>query len=221
MSHRFITHDENGDLKVRTPYDEAFIRKLKDLVDRESRKWVPGAKGKGYWHVDGSWEDHVERLVRECFGKPSKGSASPSPSPHEDQFHDVDDPIQSLASYDPNTVIRGLTSKVGVLTYELEIAREEAKALHAENHSLRSQVRRIERAITELTYKLQLAEALGGADSLPRRGPHATLHITEDAPKEVVASAYKALALKHHPDRGGDTETMARINDAYDQLGRS
>jgi curved DNA-binding protein CbpA len=44
------------------------------------------------------------------------------------------------------------------------------------------------------------------------------LHLKPDAPPEVVAAAYKALAFKHHPDRGGDEEEMKRINDSHDRI---
>lgn len=45
------------------------------------------------------------------------------------------------------------------------------------------------------------------------------LHVTEDAPDEVIRGAYRALSLKHHPDTSGDRPQskwkMQRINDAY------
>ena len=44
------------------------------------------------------------------------------------------------------------------------------------------------------------------------------LHLLESAPDEVVQAARKALAARHHPDRGGSTEQMARINDAVDRI---
>lgn len=44
------------------------------------------------------------------------------------------------------------------------------------------------------------------------------LHLSPGAPKEVVRAAYRALAALHHPDAGGDTATMAKINDAYDRI---
>ena len=47
---------------------------------------------------------------------------------------------------------------------------------------------------------------------------YATLHILPTAPPELVKAAYRCLAMMHHPDRGGETETMQRINQAYAQL---
>jgi hypothetical protein len=42
------------------------------------------------------------------------------------------------------------------------------------------------------------------------------LYVTPDAPLYVAEAAFKSLAKKHHPDVGGDTETMQRINHAWD-----
>lgn len=36
-------------------------------------------------------------------------------------------------------------------------------------------------------------------------------------PKELK-SAYRKLAIQHHPDRGGNTETMQKLNEAYELL---
>jgi hypothetical protein len=49
-------------------------------------------------------------------------------------------------------------------------------------------------------------------------GPHAVLFVLETAPWEVIAAAYKALALKCHPDHGGNVEDFLRIQKAYEEL---
>jgi len=48
--------------------------------------------------------------------------------------------------------------------------------------------------------------------------PYTTLHLLSSAPPEVVKAAYRALAVLNHPDKGGDTNAMQRINDAYRRL---
>jgi DnaJ-class molecular chaperone len=45
-----------------------------------------------------------------------------------------------------------------------------------------------------------------------------TLGVPESASAEEIRMAYKRLALKHHPDRGGDTETFQNIQAAYNVL---
>ena len=44
---------------------------------------------------------------------------------------------------------------------------------------------------------------------------HTTLGVRPDATREEIRSAYRALALKHHPDHGGSVERMREINLAY------
>ncbi len=44
------------------------------------------------------------------------------------------------------------------------------------------------------------------------------LGLDEGATQEQVKSTYRALALVHHPDRGGDAEEFARISAAYRRL---
>lgn len=41
------------------------------------------------------------------------------------------------------------------------------------------------------------------------------LGISNDAEKETIKKAYHKLALKHHPDKGGDTEAFREVSEAY------
>lgn len=50
--------------------------------------------------------------------------------------------------------------------------------------------------------------------------PRAILFVTEDAPDYVVTAAYRALAARNHPDKGGNETAMKRINAAYEVLKR-
>src|SRR5262249_22763061 len=45
-----------------------------------------------------------------------------------------------------------------------------------------------------------------------------TLHLLPTAPPELVKAAHRELVKLHHPDRGGDLETMQKVNAAYDLL---
>ncbi|HYN84347.1 MAG TPA: J domain-containing protein [Pyrinomonadaceae bacterium] len=48
---------------------------------------------------------------------------------------------------------------------------------------------------------------------------YATLGADEDASQGDIERLYKRLAVRHHPDRGGDEEQMKSLNEAYRVLG--
>jgi DnaJ-class molecular chaperone len=48
-----------------------------------------------------------------------------------------------------------------------------------------------------------------------------TLGVAPDASDEEIKRAYKKLAMKHHPDRGGDQAKFQEIQEAYDTLSDS
>jgi hypothetical protein len=65
-----------------------------------------------------------------------------------------------------------------------------------------------------------LDRAFTGFTALPNpEQPWQVLGLPTSSPTaDQVREAHRALAMKHHPDRGGDAQTMARINAARDDL---
>ena len=45
-----------------------------------------------------------------------------------------------------------------------------------------------------------------------------TLGVARGAPQDEIKKAYRSLAMKHHPDRGGDTAKFKEIEEAYRTL---
>lgn len=66
-------------------------------------------------------------------------------------------------------------------------------------------------------YRVALGDKIAKPEP-PPRGDHATLFLIAGAPPEVVKAAYRALALLHHPDRGGDAAKMKAVTAAYARL---
>lgn len=48
--------------------------------------------------------------------------------------------------------------------------------------------------------------------------PRSVLFVTDDAPDYIITAAYRALAARNHPDKGGTEAAMQRINAAYEAL---
>jgi len=48
---------------------------------------------------------------------------------------------------------------------------------------------------------------------------YSVLGVDQNSSQDDIKRAYRKLAMKHHPDRGGDAETLQRINEAYEVLG--
>lgn len=62
-------------------------------------------------------------------------------------------------------------------------------------------------------------QAFTGFVALPApEQPWQVLGLSSHATREEIEAAYRRLAAQHHPDRGGDSQQMARINAARDQL---
>jgi DnaJ-like protein len=73
---------------------------------------------------------------------------------------------------------------------------------------------RVIRGIRELRGE-QVADP-GGADDIDLC--FKMLGISPSAPWDEVEKAYRGKAKLHHPDRGGDDDTMRALNDAYSRI---
>jgi DnaJ-class molecular chaperone len=51
--------------------------------------------------------------------------------------------------------------------------------------------------------------------------PYSVLGVGKNATQDEIRKAYRSLAMKHHPDRGGNEEQFKAINEAYTAIGDS
>jgi len=56
--------------------------------------------------------------------------------------------------------------------------------------------------------------------SLDKLEAYATLFLTPAAPDFIIEAVWKALARKHHPDHGGDSEAFKTYNAAHKKIKR-
>lgn len=102
---------------------------------------------------------------------------------------------------------RPVTLKMGDHQYQ----KDNLRVLYLAVESMRmNEVRGID-GILETAY-LQLASPV------QEKSPYEVLGIYPGSPLMVAEAAYKAAALKAHPDRGGSQEQMAQLNKAIEAL---
>lgn len=68
-------------------------------------------------------------------------------------------------------------------------------------------------------FEFGFGEIPGGVPGEPAAASHYdTLGVARDASQEEIKRAYRKLAMKHHPDRGGDAERFQELQAAYETL---
>jgi len=115
---------------------------------------------------------------------------------------------ERLLARDPNNV-PALVAKGEQLMVEEhyeEAVRVLSQAFEQTQHSDRDVHERLVRA----QKRLKLAKA---------KDYYKTLGVSRDADDRTIKKAYRRLAREHHPDKGGNQEKMAEINEAFGVLG--
>ena len=116
----------------------------------------------------------------------------------------------SRSLHETEALLVDLTQQVETLRLQQEAVERQRAALVRENQALRRELRR--------SLTMQIEQHASGHH--PIDDPYAVLHLTRDAPPEVVMAAYRALSKRDHPDMGGSDAAMQRLNWARDMIVR-
>jgi hypothetical protein len=200
---------DRTNFKVWVPYDEEFKEELKRSVPKKQR-WFD--RDERCWRIGIDWFGNAQRLIVEHF-------------PNLDRRY-TDRALRMC-----EVLVRQEEEEEYAAAREAEERYHEAQQAGARRareqyhetarRAQRSARQRSERASRrsydawESTY-----DASSGDGSPPREDPYRVLGVQPDAPDEVIKAAHKAQARKHHTDLGGDRDQMARINAAFEEIGR-
>jgi hypothetical protein len=110
--------------------------------------------------------------------------------------------------HETEALLVDLTQQVETLRLQQAEVERQRAALVRENQALR---RELLRSLT-----MQIEQQASGHH--PIDDPYAVLHLTRDAPPEVVVAAYRALSKRDHPDMDGSDAAMQRLNWARDMI---
>lgn len=117
--------------------------------------------------------------------------------------------------------LKRLKDQDGVMKIRLETREWEINQLRAEIEALTRRNVQLQQEVSSWKtldqFNKLLSSAPGAGISL-NGNPFKVLNLSEDAPKEVVDAVWKALSKKYHPDVGGDTEQMKKVNGARDEI---
>jgi hypothetical protein len=198
---------DRSNFKIWTPYDEAFLEALKRSVPKGAREFDWDER---CWRVDIEWFGNAQHLLLEHF-------------PHVDRRY-------------TDRAVRMLEAIAEQDREEEEQARREQEARSQRVHDRRAehayhQYQRTARKARERAdrdyeraRKRTHSSYTGDPDQWEETNgedPYKILGVQHDAPDEVIKAAHKAQARKHHTDHGGDRDTMARINAAFEAIGRA
>ena len=119
-------------------------------------------------------------------------------------------------------IVRSLQERLGRLeqvAQRLEQVKQEYTALERWNRELAAENRQLREALAQ-AMDAQVSAIVDGTPTMTGQDAYAILGVIRNAPREVIEAAHRALARKYHPDKGGSTAAMQRINQAYEQVRR-
>jgi hypothetical protein len=183
------TADKTGAF-IKSPYDPGFVDALKRTVPWTSRGWEPISKR---WWVAKAFVEDVAELAMEYYDEVTYEDS-------DEVWHDEPRTTSDTrgSSYQANYKRMYEEARAQVEDLKVRLAQAEAAARRARSYN---------------------PPNTWGSGGRGNGDPaYDELYVLENAPMEVVKGAYRALAMMNHPDHGGDTAKMQKINAAFDRI---
>lgn len=152
------------------------------------------------------YRDTIDDLLAGARSPPAKASAS-------------EEYLRSPLSEMVNDARRARRASIDDIMREAREAELEAESARIREEIARLEAERATMARNEIA-RLETERAATAPPPPPSpRALYETLGLSRDATEADVKKAYRKQCLKHHPDKGGDTEAFQRVKEAHDVLG--
>lgn len=201
-----IHRDQLTELHV--PYNRAFLANLKTSIPFTFRQYNPV---KQVWTILHPYRSHSERIVLTHFPAATVQGV-PASAGKEAAFQEAKKQAER---------------KNAERAAEREAARKRREARDREKHeqARRDEAERLRRKAEQEANdppRQQRQEPPRQHTShRPTSADHELLGVSLNVTLPVLEAAYRALSKQHHPDRGGNPETMKAINLAYARIKRT
>lgn len=198
---------DRTNFKIWTPYEETYVDALKRSIPKAAREFDWDER---CWRVDVEWFGNVQHLLLEHFPNVDRRYTDRAVRMLE-AIAEQDHEEEQRAQYEHQARRQQAHDRRAQDAYDTY--RETARKAREQADAAYDRARR--RTHSSYSGDPDEWEETNGED------PYKILGVLPDAPDEVVRAAHKAQARKHHTDLGGDRATMARINAAFEAIGRA
>ena len=198
---------DRTNFKIWTPYDEDFVADLKRHVPKGAREFDWDER---CWRVDLEWFGNAQHLILEHYPDVDRR--------YTDRAVRM---LEAMAEQAREDEERERWSQTARTQHEHDARARSAYERYQEtarrtNEQARQEYEQARRR-THSSYSNTSSEW----DDPHSEDPYKVLGVQPDAPDEVIKAAHKAQARKHHTDLGGNRDDMARINAAFEEIGRA
>jgi hypothetical protein len=199
---------DRTNFKVWVPYDEEFKEELKRCIPKKQR-WFD--RDERCWRIAIDWFGNAQRLLVEHFPALDRRYTDRALRMCEVLVREEEEEEHAAQQEAQERYHRA----------QEEGAKRAREQYHETARRAHQNARRSSERASRRSYNSwESAYESSYSGDRPAEDPYRVLGVQPDAPDEVIKAAHKAQARKHHTDLGGDRDAMARINAAFEEIGR-